>query len=38
MQQELDEAIFELYELSEAQKDVICDLCQVTLEFFLSRF
>ncbi|MCP4369774.1 MAG: N-6 DNA methylase, partial [Deltaproteobacteria bacterium] len=34
MQKQLDEAIFELYELSEAQKDLIRDLCQVTLEFF----
>lgn len=34
MQQELDEAIFELYELSKPQKDLVRDLCQVTLEFF----
>ena len=34
MQNQLDEAIFELYELSEAQKDLIRNLCQVTLEFF----
>ena len=34
MQNQLDEAIFELYELSEPQKDLVRDLCQVTLEFF----
>ncbi len=34
MQDELDETIFELYELSETQKDLVRDLCQVTLEFF----
>ena len=34
MQNELDEAIFDLYELSEAQRDLVRDLCQVTLEFF----
>ena len=34
MQQELDNAIFDLYELSEPQRDLVRDLCQVTLEFF----
>ncbi len=34
MQHELDEAIFDLYELSKAQRDLVRDLCQVTLEFF----
>lgn len=34
MQDELDEAIFDLYELSEAQRDLVRDMCQVTLEFF----
>ena len=34
MQDKLDEAIFELYELSESQRDLVRDLCQVTLEFF----
>jgi len=34
MQDELDEAIFDLYGLSEAQKDLVRDLCQVTFEFF----
>ncbi len=34
VQDELDEAIFDLYELSEPQRDLVRDLCQVTLEFF----
>lgn len=34
MQTELDEAIFDLYELSEPQRDLVRDLCQTTLEFF----
>ena len=34
MQNELDEAIFDLYELSEPQRDLVRDLCQTTLEFF----
>ncbi|MFH1908427.1 MAG: N-6 DNA methylase [Chloroflexota bacterium] len=34
MQAELDDAIFDLYELSEPQRDLVCDLCQTTLEFF----
>jgi len=34
MQRELDEAIFDLYELSEPQRDLVRDLCQTTLEFF----
>jgi hypothetical protein len=34
MQDELDEAIFDLYDLSETQRDLVRDLCQVTLEFF----
>lgn len=34
MQNELDEAIFDLYDLSETQRDLVRDLCQVTLEFF----
>jgi len=34
MQYELDEAIFDLYELSQEQKDLVRDLCQVTLDFF----
>ncbi len=35
IQDELDEAIFDLYELSQEQRDLVRDLCQVTLEFFL---
>ncbi len=34
MQDNLDEAIFDLYEMSESQRDLVRDLCQVTLEFF----
>jgi len=34
MQDKLDEAIFDLYELSDAQRDLVRDLCQVKLEFF----
>jgi hypothetical protein len=34
LQNELDEAIFDLYELTEMQRDLIRDLCQTTLEFF----
>ncbi|MFH1634288.1 MAG: hypothetical protein ABIG63_09815 [Chloroflexota bacterium] len=34
MQDELDEAIFDLYQLSDAQRDLVRDLCKVTLEFF----
>ncbi len=33
MQDKLDNVIFDLYELSEAQRDLVRDLCQVTLEF-----
>ncbi|MDQ3006115.1 MAG: N-6 DNA methylase, partial [Chloroflexota bacterium] len=33
-QQKLDDAIFDLYELSEEQRDLVRDLCQVTLDFF----
>ena len=34
VQDALDEAIFDLYELSDAQRDLVRDLCQVTLEYF----
>jgi len=34
IQDELDEAIFDLYGLSDAQRNLVRDLCQVTLEFF----
>ena len=33
-QDDLDTAIFELYGLSEAQKSLVRDLCNITLEFF----
>jgi type I restriction-modification system DNA methylase subunit len=34
LQDTLDDAIFDLYDLSETQRDLVRDLCQVTLEFF----
>ena len=36
MQNKLDEAVFDLYELSDAQRDLVRDLCQVKLEFFYN--
>ncbi|MBN2004430.1 MAG: N-6 DNA methylase [Anaerolineae bacterium] len=33
-QRDLDEAIFDLYDLSEEQRDLIRDLCQITIPFF----
>ena len=36
MQNDLDEAIFELYQLSDTQKDLVRDLNRVTLEFFYN--
>lgn len=36
LQDELDVAIFDLYELSEPQRDLVRDLCQTTLEFFYN--
>ncbi len=35
---ELDEAVFELYGLSEEQKDLIRDCCEVTLPFFYQPY
>lgn len=35
---ELDEAVFDLYGLNEEQKDLIRDLCEVTLPFFYRPF
>jgi hypothetical protein len=35
---ELDEAVFELYELNDEQKDLIRDFCEVTLPFFYKPF
>lgn len=37
-EQELDEAVFELYGLNEEQKDLIRDCCEVTLPFFYKPF
>lgn len=37
-EKELDEAVFELYGLSEEKKDLIRDLCDVTLPFFYKPF
>jgi hypothetical protein len=37
-ERELDEAVFELYGLSEEQKDLIRDCCDVTLPFFYKPF
>lgn len=35
---ELDEAVFELYNLNEEQKDLIRDCCEITLPFFYRPF
>lgn len=35
---ELDEAVFDLYELTEEQRDLIRDCCEVTLPFFYQPF
>ena len=35
---ELDEAVFELYNLNEEQKDLIRDMCEVTIPFFYKPF
>ncbi|MDD3268558.1 MAG: N-6 DNA methylase [Syntrophomonadaceae bacterium] len=37
-EKELDEAVFELYNLNEEQKDLIRDCCEVTLPFFYKPF
>ncbi|MBX3057693.1 MAG: SAM-dependent DNA methyltransferase [Anaerolineae bacterium] len=34
LERELDEAIFELYDLSESERDLILDMCETGLEFF----
>lgn len=34
LEQQLDEAIFELYDLTEAEQDLVLDMCQTGLEFF----
>lgn len=38
LEEELDEAVFELYVLNEEQKDLIRDCCEVTLPFFYKPF
>ena len=35
-ERELDQAVFELYEMNDEQKDLIHDFCEVTLPFFYS--
>lgn len=35
---ELDEAVFDLYELTEEQRDLIRDCCEVTLPFFYQPY
>jgi hypothetical protein len=37
-EKKLDEAVFELYELNDEQKDLIRDFCEVTLPFFYRPF
>lgn len=34
LENQLDKAIFELYELSEAEQDLVLDMCETGLEFF----
>lgn len=34
LEKHLDEAIFRLYDLSEAERDLVLDMCEVGLEFF----
>ena len=38
LEEDLDEAVFELYGLNEEQKDLIRDCCEVTLPFFYKPF
>ncbi len=37
LERELDEAIFDLYELSELERDLVRDFCEVGLEFFYNH-
>ncbi len=37
-EQQLDEAVFDLYDLTEEQRDLIRDCCEVTLPFFYKPF
>ena len=34
MEQELDEAVFDLYDLTDGERDLIRDMCEIGLEFF----
>jgi hypothetical protein len=34
LERELDDAIFDLYELTDAERDLVTDMCEVGLEFF----
>ncbi len=34
LERQLDEAIFDLYELNEAERDLVLDMCETGLEFF----
>lgn len=34
LERELDDAIFDLYELTDAERDLVIDMCEVGLEFF----
>lgn len=37
LEEELDEAVFELYELNEADRDLVRDMCRYGLDFFYRR-
>ncbi len=37
LEQRLDRAIFELYELTQAEQDLVLDMCEVGLEFFYRK-
>lgn len=37
LEQQLDAAVFELYELNEAEQDLVLDMCETGLEFFYNR-
>jgi len=36
LESELDEAVFDLYELTDEQRDLVRDFCKVTLDFFYN--
>lgn len=37
LEQKLDDAIFDLYELNEGERDLVLDMCQYGLEYFYRR-